>query len=358
MAGVGALNLSLLSRGIGEVQTNGHEKVEVFLEPEDYYNFVNSDRYYLPPIKTNFSFTHGGTGLSSRGSREFNEIHLPKTFTTRKGALLLFSEDFALRDKEREAAQKDGTSLSIHTVEDLAKSILSYGSHDRQENTANVYMKFLHQKRDMKRQIRPGFSAKRYLATWTRNWDDSVLETVISKGYITERSLFHYNLVIPHLRRRLIAEDLSHYPAPYRLMRSMLLCPGSLSGYTFYRAVTETEDMLDSQQERVASKKRTGSTTIKVIKTQKDGMQREVSYASLDRTSQEEVITDLLVKSAVHYALIKQKEYMAESLREIGDDHQGESTEIRKISTHTPVPDFNMKEAVETRFRVAKLYNT
>ena len=34
MTGGGALNLSLLSRGIGEVHKNGHEKVEVFLEPE------------------------------------------------------------------------------------------------------------------------------------------------------------------------------------------------------------------------------------------------------------------------------------------------------------------------------------
>ena len=33
MSGGGALNLSLLSRGVGEVQRNGHEKVEVFLEP-------------------------------------------------------------------------------------------------------------------------------------------------------------------------------------------------------------------------------------------------------------------------------------------------------------------------------------
>jgi hypothetical protein len=31
--GSGALNLSLLSRGIGEVHANGHEKVEVVLEP-------------------------------------------------------------------------------------------------------------------------------------------------------------------------------------------------------------------------------------------------------------------------------------------------------------------------------------
>lgn len=27
-------NLSLLSRGVGEVQSNGHEKIEVKLEPE------------------------------------------------------------------------------------------------------------------------------------------------------------------------------------------------------------------------------------------------------------------------------------------------------------------------------------
>ena len=33
MAG-SAVNLSLLSRGIGEVKRNGHEKIDVVLEPE------------------------------------------------------------------------------------------------------------------------------------------------------------------------------------------------------------------------------------------------------------------------------------------------------------------------------------
>ena len=32
--GGGALNLSLLSRGIGEVKNNGHEKVDVVFEPQ------------------------------------------------------------------------------------------------------------------------------------------------------------------------------------------------------------------------------------------------------------------------------------------------------------------------------------
>jgi hypothetical protein len=35
---------------------------------------------------------------------------------------------------------------------------------------------------DYERQIRPGFSAKRYLSTWTKTWDDTTLEKVISKG--------------------------------------------------------------------------------------------------------------------------------------------------------------------------------
>lgn len=45
-------------------------------------------------------------------------------------------------------------------------------------------LKFIQQKRryDYDRQIRPGFSAKRYLSTWTKTWDDTVLEKVISKG--------------------------------------------------------------------------------------------------------------------------------------------------------------------------------
>jgi len=46
--------------------------------------------------------------------------------------------------------------------------------------------------------------------------------------------------------------------------------------------------------------------SIKVIST-KDGIQREVTYASLDQKAKEEVLTDLLVKSAVHYAMKKQQ---------------------------------------------------
>ena len=59
-----------------------------------------------------------------------SEVYLPKTFTTRKGALLLFSEDFA--NKQRQSYSDDQHEESegpeLHTVADLAKSILAYGA--------------------------------------------------------------------------------------------------------------------------------------------------------------------------------------------------------------------------------------
>ena len=46
----------------------------------------------------------------------------------------------------------------------------------------------------------------------------------------------------------------------------------------------------------------------------KDGVQKEVSYSALDKAAQEEVLTDLLVKSAVHYAMKKQQVSQSYSL--------------------------------------------
>ena len=46
--------------------------------------------------------------------------------------------------------------------------------------------------------------------------------------------------------------------------------------------------------------------SVKVVSTH-DGVQREVHYETLDSRGQKEVLTDLLVKSAVHYAMKKQQ---------------------------------------------------
>lgn len=72
---------------------------------------------------------------------------------------------------------------------------------------------------------------------------DLVTIHVLFAGYLTEKSLFYYNPLMPHLQRRL-NDDMSHYPTPYKLMRSMLMSPGSLSGYTFYRIRPESAETI------------------------------------------------------------------------------------------------------------------
>ncbi|KAL5005681.1 hypothetical protein ScPMuIL_016839 [Solemya velum] len=350
MVGTSTLNLSLLSRGIGEISTNGHEKVDVVFEPQDYFNFAeNPHRIYFPTFHPSFPLDQE-QGLAARTCRELKQIDLPKTFTTRKGALLLYSEDLAQKTSNTDISfsrhrplpdiPRSLDDLDLRTVDDLTKSILSYGNGDT-EDRAGVYLKFVHsrsrRKRDFfERQIRPGFSAKRYLSSWTKSWNDDVLEKVISRGYLTERSLFYYNPLMPHMQRRL-NDDMSHYPAPYKLMRSMLVSPGSLSGYTFYRIRPESGTTYAGEDDEGPPATR---ASIKVISTQ-DGVQREVTYASLDRKTQEDVLTDLLVKSAVHYAMKKQQEFLEDKLvRESNIDELSDEES-------TLVQEFNMQYAFE-----------
>ncbi|XP_052813450.1 titin homolog isoform X4 [Mya arenaria] len=368
MATGSALNLSLLSRGVGEVKRNGTEKVDVIFEPQDYFNFVEGSHerpFFLPPLQPRYGFTtHEPPQLSSRKddirytqSYTKDAVHLPKTFTTRKGALLLFSEDMANRTRPTEHHKKhralgfhsnqdvtDSTNPitmpeehDLKTVDDLAKSILSYGGFDE----GKMNLKFLQKQRryDFDRQIRPGFSAKRYLSTWTKTWDDNVLEKVISKGYLTEKSLFYYNPLLPHLSRRL-NDDLSHYPTPYKLLRSMLISPGSLSGYTFYRVRPESQetdyyDIAEEEDEESRLSRSRGAGSVKVASLAADGHLHEAVYSQLDKKSQAEVLTDLLVKGAVHYALEKQQVY-ATKIVELPEE------ETKNI------PKFDMRDAVES----------
>jgi hypothetical protein len=55
----------------------------------------------------------------------------------------------------------------------------------------------------------------------------------LASGYVHEKTLFVSNTLIPNMKRR-INDDLSYMPAPYRILKQMLMAPGILSGYTFY----------------------------------------------------------------------------------------------------------------------------
>ena len=61
---------------------------------------------------------------------------------------------------------------------------------------------------------------------------------LFTTGYIQEKTLFQTNSLMPHLRRR-INDDVFYAPPPYRILKNMLMAPGMLSGYSFYRSKTD-----------------------------------------------------------------------------------------------------------------------
>ncbi|KAL4216874.1 hypothetical protein ACF0H5_023336 [Mactra antiquata] len=120
-------------------------------------------------------------------------------------------------------------------------------------------------------------------------------------------------------------------------MRSMLMSPGSLSGYTFYRVRPESQetDYYDiDEEEEIRTVTKAGS--VKVASITADGQIKETMYGQLDRQAQTEVLTDLLVKGAVHYAMKTQQEYV---------DRMADIDEASEVKV---VPKFDMREAVES----------
>ena len=91
---------------------------------QDYHN-ITPRRFYLPPL-------HQHAWPSTPAIPRQVSTH--KTFTTRKGALLLYAEDLALTTCEAEPVQKTTKSLEAEDTSlfnnfgDLRSAILSYGA--------------------------------------------------------------------------------------------------------------------------------------------------------------------------------------------------------------------------------------
>ncbi|CAM4605138.1 unnamed protein product [Leuciscus chuanchicus] len=116
--------LSLLSRGYGQIvhDEDGNDgRLEVCFEPEDYFNW-----------KSQPSLLH----LTSSG-RFFGGLEPapPKTYSTRRGPLILYSEDLALayqsgqvnRKRKAPCCPKQEVEKQLHTLQDLTGAILAFG---------------------------------------------------------------------------------------------------------------------------------------------------------------------------------------------------------------------------------------
>ncbi|XP_071941918.1 uncharacterized protein [Antedon mediterranea] len=301
MAGAN-IGLSRLSRGVGEEKKiKGHRKLAVSLEPEDYYN-LHAKKFFLPPIQQS---AWQNENILNR------EMLTHKTFTTRKGALLLYAEDLASIGedgngdvKRKKALEAEDTNL-FSSTNDFCSAILSYGA--KGNDSSPVFLNFVKARNKLgpRRSVRPGFSAKRYMANWSRSWDDSILNKLRTNGDIWDKNLFQPNAANPHIYRR-INDDLSQYPSPYHVTRSMLLSPGDVQQYEFYRIRSnddipeEKEDSVHSGQSVPLDERLVNTATIAVVTRDKDNKPHLVSYKDLDGDKQTAVLQRLLVQSVIN----------------------------------------------------------
>ncbi|KAM4836531.1 uncharacterized protein KIAA2012 homolog [Thomomys bottae] len=210
------LNLSLLSRGHGRL-VQSKQKLEVYFEPEDYLNWKSPEDYILV----------------SRAQDEDNadqrcwSLFLPKTFSTRKGALILYSEGLAISawpSQERRGpyhpkSHRKRLDLGLHTLQDLKKAILAYGRKQREQDRAwQPYLYFRSQPGiQARRQIQPGYSAKRYLRGLMRTWTPNTIYRLQYAGYIKDSVLLQDSQLNMSKNRR-PQQDLSSVPPKYHLL--------------------------------------------------------------------------------------------------------------------------------------------
>uniref|UniRef100_A0A8C9A5A0 KIAA2012 n=1 Tax=Prolemur simus TaxID=1328070 RepID=A0A8C9A5A0_PROSS len=206
-------SLSLLSRGHGKLVQN-KQKLEVYLEPEDYLNWKSPEDYVLV----------GKPEDEDNADQHSWSLFLPKTFSTRKGALILYSESLAIsawtpEEMRKGSYRSKGYGRRLHTVQDLKEAILAYGRKQREQDRAwQPYLYFRSQlESQAQRQIQPGYSAKRYLRGLLQTWPPDTMYRLQRAGYIKNSLLLQDSqLNVPkNLRPQ---QDLSGVPAKYHLL--------------------------------------------------------------------------------------------------------------------------------------------
>ncbi|XP_043931038.1 uncharacterized protein KIAA2012 homolog isoform X3 [Protopterus annectens] len=217
--------LSLLSRGSGEVVNTDPKRIEVYFEPEDYFNWrIHHNVFY-----TGDSF--GTYNLPNKESclHEAWNPALAKTYSTKKGPLVLYSEDLALSSWQKETKefflqqhgqQKTHPQVELHTLKDLTGAILAYGQKEKNHKTGNPYLHFLNSDQSDK-QIRPGYSAKRYLATLSQTWDPDTVDQLKSAGRICDSTELKEDLKKCQAHQK-NHNHLSDIPKPYRILPGIL----------------------------------------------------------------------------------------------------------------------------------------
>ncbi|XP_073502554.1 uncharacterized protein KIAA2012 homolog isoform X2 [Phyllobates terribilis] len=189
------------------------QHVIYFIMVLDYLNWKSRQDFYIRRF------------LSGRYStNDYWAVPTHKTYSTRKGALVLFSEDLALsawnvsqdkRVKKRQRFKRNNYQLELSTLQDLTGAILSYGrKKDHTEPHWQPYLHILNEEHVQRaRQIRPGYSPKRYLTRLFRTWDPNTIFKLQQSGSLRDSAQLQQLIAVGDSGGR--HPDLSSTPLKY-----------------------------------------------------------------------------------------------------------------------------------------------
>jgi len=141
-------------------------------------------------------------------------------FTSRSN---LLNEKSVIQEKPDD----DSSDYHMFSLLNLTKKKISETEPDIEMQSQDIRLK----------RINRGYSARRYLSSWTKHWDQKLLNNLIKDGKITEETIFESNVANNnkiHKKKRL-NDDLSTIPPAYRIHRHWLFTPGNLKGYRFFK---------------------------------------------------------------------------------------------------------------------------
>ncbi|XP_078536353.1 uncharacterized protein KIAA2012 homolog [Lissotriton helveticus] len=317
--------LSLLSRGRGQV-ISPNQRLEVHFEPEDYFNWKNREGL--------IHVSH--EAVLEQGSWRHS---LHKTYTTKRGALVLYAEDLALpslklaagkKGRNRRRPRKRKYRIELRTLRDLAGAILSYGRKEKDLYHAGwqPYLHFLREEGNRTdRQMHPGYSAKRYLSCLSQTWDPSTVYRLQYAGTILDSS------VLQNYRRQ---QDLSIAPAEYHLPPAMssahhdhaVTAPWKKSIPGHYSPVLEeqeSEEELREGSEEPGWRSRVPAPSIAARRTL--GLERTSRHERASTRHEQDSHTDFPEKTSMEF-------------NESEEHSTGENQEHMEIKSQTRTPSF------------------
>ncbi|CAB3984771.1 Hypothetical predicted protein, partial [Paramuricea clavata] len=242
-----------------------------------------------------------------------NSLHIPKTYSTKRGALLLYSEGCSvpgsrrLKKRPRFKRQKEER---LQTLKDLMELIMDYKKNGCDPLLLEQLWRHMS---GNARDVQPGYSPKRYLSHLSHTTFDpdswkKLVETGSLKSFGTTDDGF-----LPSLLADKYGNPLNHRPAPYKTMSLPPVSPSSsmVGSFTFYNHALSTgaasmvslpsvnSETIDDQLSA-----RTVGTFVESLAERLAEVESESGfkkdYETLSAKEKEELLTQLLMDVTLH----------------------------------------------------------